>query len=152
MRVDGILIASFYPDNLACTKRVIRRIASFDCLLEQRGGICVDDDCSPGFLVENFLTDIHGVVGEVLWRNCFVSKVRFGGRQPLLCGLHNERTYLGNHGRIWCHAVEVNHKDGEGRYILIDVGQDSPVHRQNPKNENRKDQGWQNQQPIAHLH
>lgn len=122
MRVYGIFVAGFYPDNLACTKRIIRRIASFNCSLEQRGGICVDDDCSPGFLVEDFLTDVHRVVGEVLPRNCFVPEVRFGRRQPLLRGLHNEGTYLGNHGRVRCHAVEVGHEDGEGRYILVDVG------------------------------
>lgn len=122
MRVDGILIAGFYPVDLACTKWVIRRIASLNSLLEQRGGICIDDDGGPGFLVEDLLTDVHGVVGKVLWGNCLVSEVRFGRCEPLLCGLPNERTYLRGHVRIWCHAVEVNHKDGEGRYILVDVG------------------------------
>lgn len=63
--VVSVLVAGFNPDNLAGSQGVVAGISCFDGGAQEGGGVGVDNDCSPGFEVEDGLADEERVVVEV---------------------------------------------------------------------------------------
>lgn len=118
-----VLVAGFDPDLLACAEGVVACVSLLDGLLEEGGGVCVDDYCGPCFEVVDGLMDFHWVVVEGCGIHRYKAQVipRLPSRYHILRRLGYHGTDQWRDTRVWrLGSIKVYDEDIQRGEILLD--------------------------------